>query len=642
MKPAYSKSTIIVDAALGLTRLGSPGCSDKSPSSTTVVSAPLPPPMQPLGISFAVHMQPAAMAMDVHHPLAMPHHMMVLQPQPHEAAVPAGARPPARPHMMLPLPAAAAGFDYPHRQILHPPHPANHFPDPAMAMDRYSNAGRMAAAGAVAQLVRAQPQAAPMPMPTSKNFPETLFDVICHQEYGHIIAWLPHGRGFMIHDKDRFAEMILPRHFEGAKFTSFTRRLKRWSFKRVPRGPELGAYYNKDFTRDDPGMVQKMIYQTDGLFEEGKKKIGGKNKKDGETEDESKNDMERAEGLPKRKKIQTSKSKSLVGDDQPLQPLLHVSSSKTQNLQADRANSSNLTSLEQKVRQQTKIVHTNLPAAALPLPSTLPKRSKGYKITPPTVHVTSQSASHETVAPRPATVTDPSLSQGMSPKLSTQNIPEERHSMEVNYQRELQARSMIALREAAAGRQVIPPASNIPRFRNNSAVMNSQPPRASDTTPRMNYIDREALIARTLEAERALLHSATRRAGHSGHPSAVSALSNQDLVASSMQRGGSAMDPAVADLQMRLAQPYENISKHHPRMSLESRSAILQREPQKLALPMSYDHHSEIPPRQLGANELGASHGAIAGGERAVMMSQEEEDEFARYLIAKRKGRFST
>lgn len=76
----------------------------------------------------------------------------------------------------------------------------------------------------------------------TKNFPETLFAVISDKENDHIISWLPHGKGFIIHDKNLFGTMILPRYFDGAKFTSFTRRLKRWAFVRVPRGPELGEY----------------------------------------------------------------------------------------------------------------------------------------------------------------------------------------------------------------------------------------------------------------------------------------------------------------------------------------------------------------------------------------------------------------
>ncbi|KAL9178251.1 hypothetical protein ACHAXT_001795 [Thalassiosira profunda] len=93
-----------------------------------------------------------------------------------------------------------------------------------------------------------------------KNFPEALFDVVNTQRFNHIVAWLPHGKGFVIHEKQLFAKTILPAYFDGAKFTSFTRRLKRWRFERVPRGPELGAYYNKYFVRDRPDLVKKMQY----------------------------------------------------------------------------------------------------------------------------------------------------------------------------------------------------------------------------------------------------------------------------------------------------------------------------------------------------------------------------------------------
>ncbi|KAL3779746.1 hypothetical protein ACHAW5_003141 [Stephanodiscus triporus] len=52
---------------------------------------------------------------------------------------------------------------------------------------------------------------------------------------------LPHGDGFVIRHKRRFAHEVMPRHFGGrapgtAKFTSFTRKLNRWGFKRVGEG----------------------------------------------------------------------------------------------------------------------------------------------------------------------------------------------------------------------------------------------------------------------------------------------------------------------------------------------------------------------------------------------------------------------
>jgi len=99
-----------------------------------------------------------------------------------------------------------------------------------------------------------------------KSFPEILFEIVSNPNYQDIISWLPHGQGFQIHEKQLFAKRILPDYFDGTKFTSFTRRLKRWSFVRVSRGPELGAYYNKNFIRDQPELVQRMRYR---LNEEG-------------------------------------------------------------------------------------------------------------------------------------------------------------------------------------------------------------------------------------------------------------------------------------------------------------------------------------------------------------------------------------
>ena len=156
--------------------------------------------------------------------------------------------------------------------------------DASAAMDRFVAAERAAALKRAAVLSAAAPGAAPAGFPSafatslehqaaaakngtpaatprSKNFPEMLFDVIsAEEEHGRIVSWLPHGKGFIIHDKDLFASLILPRYFDGAMFKSFTRRLKRWNFTCVSRGPELGAYYNDKFTRDHPELVQKMKY----------------------------------------------------------------------------------------------------------------------------------------------------------------------------------------------------------------------------------------------------------------------------------------------------------------------------------------------------------------------------------------------
>ena len=104
------------------------------------------------------------------------------------------------------------------------------------------------------------------------NFPETLFVVLSCSQYEDILSWLPHGRGFAVHDKKALADVILPQHFGGSsKYSSFTRRLKRWNFHRVPRGPELGAYYHKHFMRGSFALVQKMQFRSNSQFEESRK-----------------------------------------------------------------------------------------------------------------------------------------------------------------------------------------------------------------------------------------------------------------------------------------------------------------------------------------------------------------------------------
>jgi HSF-type DNA-binding len=108
-------------------------------------------------------------------------------------------------------------------------------------------------------------------------------EILSTEEYHDIICWLPHGKGFLIVDKTRFANDVLPKHFKQAKYTSFTRKLNRWyvfpwyengqsnrsnqfyhfyidirNFIRVTRGPEVGSYYHPYFQKDQRKLVLQM------------------------------------------------------------------------------------------------------------------------------------------------------------------------------------------------------------------------------------------------------------------------------------------------------------------------------------------------------------------------------------------------
>jgi hypothetical protein len=83
-------------------------------------------------------------------------------------------------------------------------------------------------------------------------------EVLSDKANDHIITWLPHGKAFVIYQKEKFTRDILPRYFKETKYTSFTRKLNRWGFERIKKGPEIGAYYHKFFLREDPQLCTKI------------------------------------------------------------------------------------------------------------------------------------------------------------------------------------------------------------------------------------------------------------------------------------------------------------------------------------------------------------------------------------------------
>jgi len=92
----------------------------------------------------------------------------------------------------------------------------------------------------------------------ARIFPQRLYDILSDERNNASIGWLPHGCGFIIKNRKRFAAEVLPRYFKQTKYTSFTRKLNRWDFTRVTRGPELGAYYHKFFRRGEPTLCTQM------------------------------------------------------------------------------------------------------------------------------------------------------------------------------------------------------------------------------------------------------------------------------------------------------------------------------------------------------------------------------------------------
>lgn len=99
-----------------------------------------------------------------------------------------------------------------------------------------------------------------------RTFPIKLMEILNRSDVSRVIHWLPHGRSFLVRDPELLVSDVLPRFFKPVKYTSFTRQLQLWGFKRVSRAPDTGAYYHMLFLRGHPKLVKRMaVHKVKGV-----------------------------------------------------------------------------------------------------------------------------------------------------------------------------------------------------------------------------------------------------------------------------------------------------------------------------------------------------------------------------------------
>jgi HSF-type DNA-binding len=83
--------------------------------------------------------------------------------------------------------------------------------------------------------------------PTLSFLSAQLMEILDDPENADVLSWLHHGRGFVIYRKKAFEQRLLPKYFnKQSKYSSFTRKLNRWGFSRVTRGPEGKVAVRRD------------------------------------------------------------------------------------------------------------------------------------------------------------------------------------------------------------------------------------------------------------------------------------------------------------------------------------------------------------------------------------------------------------
>jgi len=108
-------------------------------------------------------------------------------------------------------------------------------------------------------------------------FPHQLHDILSNESYSDIITWLPHGKAFVVLDKKKFTEIVSPNYFKETKYESFTRKLNRWNFVRISKGPDAGSFEHEYFLRDDVPKCSKIRCQK--KYERKKPRAGSLKKK---------------------------------------------------------------------------------------------------------------------------------------------------------------------------------------------------------------------------------------------------------------------------------------------------------------------------------------------------------------------------
>jgi len=72
------------------------------------------------------------------------------------------------------------------------------------------------------------------------------------------ISWLPDGKAFKVHDKERFVREVMPSFFGTQSFKTFQRNLNLWGFTRVSKGPQKDVCSHPLFLKGFPAVCQSM------------------------------------------------------------------------------------------------------------------------------------------------------------------------------------------------------------------------------------------------------------------------------------------------------------------------------------------------------------------------------------------------
>lgn len=111
----------------------------------------------------------------------------------------------------------------------------------------------------------------------SSTFPAKLHKILSCLEFRHIITWTSNGFAWRVLQPKLFEETIMPKYFaQQSKYSSFTRQVNGWGFKRITQGIDRNCYCHPLFKANMPHLTTRMtrlsVSTSKRIFEKSMKK----------------------------------------------------------------------------------------------------------------------------------------------------------------------------------------------------------------------------------------------------------------------------------------------------------------------------------------------------------------------------------
>jgi HSF-type DNA-binding len=109
------------------------------------------------------------------------------------------------------------------------------------------------------------------------RFPEKLFALLDRAEaegFDHIISWQPHGRCFLVQDRETFKVLLSALMPGMTRWKSFQRQLNQWGFTRLTKGRDTDGMYHELFLRYRPHLLRHMRWGSSSNRSTGRENAG--------------------------------------------------------------------------------------------------------------------------------------------------------------------------------------------------------------------------------------------------------------------------------------------------------------------------------------------------------------------------------